>query len=136
MIVGSESILCTGTSETSVSAGETERDLTTQQCQEEKKPFADPSEDRRLFHRFHPVHAAPEGSDRQIHPGYLTRVKRRARRTLRRSADELRRATELNKNEATPHYHLARVYDRLGNPQAAAAERDIHKQLTGSGKTQ
>ena len=50
------------------------------------------------------------------------------------AAEALRRATELNSKEATPHYHLARVYDRLGNPQAAAAERDIHKRLVGAGK--
>lgn len=42
---------------------------------------------------------------------------------------ELNRAIELNPKEAVPHYHLARVYDRLGRPEEARAERAIHAQL-------
>lgn len=43
---------------------------------------------------------------------------------------ELMRSTELNPNEPMPHYHLARVYDRLGQPEQAAAERQVHQRLT------
>jgi Flp pilus assembly protein TadD len=43
---------------------------------------------------------------------------------------ELTRSTELNPKEPMPHYHLARVYDRLGEPDKAAAERQIHQRLT------
>jgi Flp pilus assembly protein TadD len=45
---------------------------------------------------------------------------------------ELAAATKLNPNEPMPHYHLARVYDRLGEKDRANAERDIHKRLTAS----
>jgi hypothetical protein len=33
-----------------------------------------------------------------------------------------------------PHYRLARVYDRLGNANEAAAERRMHQQLTATQK--
>lgn len=49
------------------------------------------------------------------------------------AAKELSRATELNEKQPMPHYHLARVYDRLGEPEKAKAEREIHKTLTASG---
>ncbi len=48
----------------------------------------------------------------------------------RNAAAELTRSIELNGKEAMPHYHLARVYDRLGEPDRAKAERAIHQQLT------
>ncbi len=48
------------------------------------------------------------------------------------AAQELSRATELNPKEPMPHYHLSRVYDRLGQPEKAKAERDIHKALTAA----
>ena len=44
---------------------------------------------------------------------------------------ELRQAAELNPKEAVPHYHLARVYDRLGKPELAAQERALHEKLVG-----
>ncbi len=46
------------------------------------------------------------------------------------AAAELNRSIELNGKEAMPHYHLARVYDRLGEPEKAKAEREIHQRLT------
>ena len=49
------------------------------------------------------------------------------------AAAELKKSIDLNAKEAMPHYHLARVYDRLGDPEAAKAERAIHQQLTGTG---
>ncbi|MBV8070178.1 MAG: tetratricopeptide repeat protein [Acidobacteriaceae bacterium] len=48
------------------------------------------------------------------------------------AAQELSRATEQNPKEAIAHYHLARVYDRLGEPERAQAEREIHKRLTAA----
>ncbi len=49
------------------------------------------------------------------------------------AAAELKKSIELNAKQAMPHYHLARVYDHLGNPEAAKTERAIHQQLTGAG---
>ncbi len=49
------------------------------------------------------------------------------------AAVELTRSIELDGKQAMPHYHLARVYDRLGEPEKAKAERDIHQKLIGSG---
>lgn len=47
------------------------------------------------------------------------------------AVSELTRSIELNAKEPMPHYHLARVYERLGEPEKAKAERAIHQQLTG-----
>ncbi|HWF47142.1 MAG TPA: tetratricopeptide repeat protein [Bryobacteraceae bacterium] len=49
---------------------------------------------------------------------------------------EFHHAIQLDPNQPMPHYHLARVYDRLGKPDQAAAERAIHRKLmapTGGG---
>lgn len=46
------------------------------------------------------------------------------------AAAELAGAIKLAPSEPAPHYHLARVYDRLGKPAEAAAERTIHETLT------
>ena len=48
------------------------------------------------------------------------------------AAAELTRSIELNPNQPTPHYQLARVYDRLGQPERAKQEREIHRRLTAS----
>jgi Flp pilus assembly protein TadD len=48
------------------------------------------------------------------------------------AATELKRSTELDPKQPTPHYHLARVYDRLGKPELAQAERETHERLTSS----
>ena len=50
------------------------------------------------------------------------------------AATELSAATELEPNQPMPHYHLARVYDRLGKPERAKAEREIHERLTAPKK--
>lgn len=47
---------------------------------------------------------------------------------------ELIRSIELQPNQPTAHYQLARVYDRLGQPEKAKAEREIHERLA-SGST-
>jgi predicted Zn-dependent protease len=51
-----------------------------------------------------------------------------------KAADELKRSAELDEKQAMPHYHLARVYDRMGNEEGAKAERAIHEKLTGGAK--
>ncbi len=52
-------------------------------------------------------------------------------RQFPQAAEELARSAALNPREALPHYHLARVYDRLGEAEKAAAERKLHAELTG-----
>jgi tetratricopeptide (TPR) repeat protein len=46
------------------------------------------------------------------------------------AAKEFERAIELNPKEPAPHYRLARAYDRLGKPDLANAQRELHKTLT------
>jgi tetratricopeptide (TPR) repeat protein len=45
------------------------------------------------------------------------------------AAAELKRATELDPKQPLPHYHLARVYDRLGQTDDARRERELHQSL-------
>lgn len=51
-------------------------------------------------------------------------------RRFAEAAAELERATAINADQADAHYHLSRVYDRLGQSDKAAAERRIHERLT------
>ena len=44
--------------------------------------------------------------------------------------EELSRSIALDAKQAMPHYHLARVYDRLGEPERAQAERKLHESLS------
>jgi Flp pilus assembly protein TadD len=46
------------------------------------------------------------------------------------AAKELEHSIELDPKQPMAHYHLARVYDRLGEPEKAQAERDAHDRLT------
>jgi len=46
------------------------------------------------------------------------------------AAGELQRAIELNPSSPTPHYHLARVYERLGKKTEAAEEHAAHERLS------
>jgi len=48
------------------------------------------------------------------------------------AAAELQRAVALDPKEPMPHYHLARVYERLGQADKAKQEREIHAQLTAA----
>jgi Flp pilus assembly protein TadD len=52
------------------------------------------------------------------------------KRDYKGARDELMRSVELSPKQPMSHYHLARVYDRLGEPERAKAEREIHRQLT------
>jgi uncharacterized protein HemY len=51
------------------------------------------------------------------------------RRAYDEAAKEFQRSIELNPKSSTPHYRLARVYDRLGKKQEAEAERERHAAL-------
>jgi tetratricopeptide (TPR) repeat protein len=58
------------------------------------------------------------------------------RRDFSSAAAEIERAVALNPKEATPHYRLARIYDRLDKKAEADAQRDLHAKLSaeeGSG---
>jgi Flp pilus assembly protein TadD len=52
-----------------------------------------------------------------------------AKRNYRDAVTELSRASELDPQQPMPHYHLARVYDRLGEAERARAEREKHQAL-------
>jgi Flp pilus assembly protein TadD len=45
---------------------------------------------------------------------------------------ELLHSVNLDPQQPAPHYQLARVYDRLGQPEKAKAEREIHQKLSNS----
>lgn len=49
------------------------------------------------------------------------------------AAVQLERAAELDSQQPMPHYHLARVYSRLGKSDLAAAERNLHQKLVSAG---
>lgn len=44
--------------------------------------------------------------------------------------EELNRSIALDAKQPMPHYHLARVYDRLGEPELAKAQRKTHEDLS------
>ena len=46
------------------------------------------------------------------------------------AAAEYERSIALNPKDATSHYRLSRVYDRLGKPEVAARERALHATLS------
>ncbi len=48
---------------------------------------------------------------------------------LAEAGGEMKTAIALNPQQAAPHYRLARIYDRLGQPQLAARERAMHAKL-------
>jgi tetratricopeptide (TPR) repeat protein len=49
------------------------------------------------------------------------------------AAVELERSAALNASVADVHYHLSRVYDRLGQADKASEQRELHERLTASG---
>jgi Flp pilus assembly protein TadD len=57
------------------------------------------------------------------------------RRDFATAARHLERAIQLNPKAPAPHYRLARVYDRLGQPEKAQAERALHEKLTAEERT-
>jgi tetratricopeptide (TPR) repeat protein len=55
-------------------------------------------------------------------------------RKFEEAARELRRGAELNPSDPVPHYHLARLYDRMGKTAEASTERDLHARLSAGGQ--
>ena len=54
-------------------------------------------------------------------------------RKFEEAVREMRRGAELNPSDPVPHYHLARLYDRMGKAAEASAERELHARLAGAG---
>ena len=50
------------------------------------------------------------------------------------AAVELERSAVINPSQADIHYHLSRVYDRLGEADKAAEQRGLHERLTAPGE--
>lgn len=73
---------------------------------------------------------ALDASDWQSH--YELGVLLESKHNYSEAAKELELSIELDPKQPMPHYHLARVYDRLGEPERAQAERELHERLTGS----
>jgi uncharacterized protein HemY len=46
------------------------------------------------------------------------------------AAAELERSAAISPDQGDVHYHLARVYDRLGQTEKAAEQREAHRRLT------
>jgi tetratricopeptide (TPR) repeat protein len=57
------------------------------------------------------------------------------KRQFEEAAREIRRSIELNSADPAAHYRLARLYDRLGKPAEARAERERHARLSGASGT-
>jgi superkiller protein 3 len=55
-------------------------------------------------------------------------------REFEEAVREIRRGAELNPSDPVAHYHLARLYDRLGKPVEAGAERDLHARLSAANR--
>jgi tetratricopeptide (TPR) repeat protein len=77
---------------------------------------------------------ALDGNDWEAH--YQLGTALADRRDWKAAAAELNRSVELNPKQPLPHYHLARVYDRLGQGERAEAERKIHGELTANQKSE
>lgn len=56
-------------------------------------------------------------------------------RRFEEARDSLLRAIEISPASATPHYRLARVYARLGQPDLAAEETKLHEELVAEQRT-
>jgi tetratricopeptide (TPR) repeat protein len=71
-------------------------------------------------------------NDRYWQSHYELGVLLSERREWPAAAAELARSVELNPKNAPAHFQLARVYDRLGKPDLAQAERAEHQRLTAA----
>jgi predicted Zn-dependent protease len=50
------------------------------------------------------------------------------------AAVELEHSAVVNPSQPDIHYHLSRVYDRLGEADKAAEQRGLHERLTAPGE--
>jgi tetratricopeptide (TPR) repeat protein len=75
---------------------------------------------------------ALDGGDWESH--YELGVLLAGKHDYKSAAAELTRSIELDPKQAMTHYHLARVYDRMGEPEKAKAEREMHRRLTSHGE--
>jgi len=62
-------------------------------------------------------------------PHYLMGVLLERQRDYPAAALQLERSIALNDKDPAPHFRLARVYDRLGRKEDAAAQRALHEKL-------
>lgn len=74
--------------------------------------------------------ATLDSTDWESH--YQLGLLREGRRDFPAAQEEFQRSIALDKNQPMPHYHLARVYDRLGKSSEAEAERAIHTQMSAT----
>jgi len=58
-----------------------------------------------------------------------------SRPTRDEAAREFETAAQLDPTDPATHYRLARVYDRLGKPEAANKEREQHAKLVEAQQT-
>ena len=72
------------------------------------------------------IRLAPDNWESHYELGVLLETKQQ----YKEACNELVRGVELDPKQAMSHYHLARVYARLGEPERAKAEREIHQKLT------
>ena len=72
--------------------------------------------------------------DNDWEPHYQLGVYLEGKRDFPASAEQLSKSSLLDPKQPMPHYHLARVYDRLGETEKAEAERSIHSKLTAASK--
>jgi uncharacterized protein HemY len=72
--------------------------------------------------------------DDQFESHYELGVLLEQQRKYSEAAVELERSASINPSQADVHYHLSRVYDRLGESDKAAEQRGLHERLTASGE--
>jgi tetratricopeptide (TPR) repeat protein len=69
---------------------------------------------------------------RQWEPHYELGVLLLKKHNYQGALGELVLSVNSDPKQPAPHYQLARVYDRLGQPEKAKAEREIHERISNS----
>ena len=91
---------------------------------------SDPQSERAMELLRRSIALAPENWETHYQLGVLMESKH----DYPDAAKELTASTQLDPKQPMPHYHLARVYNRLGESERAKTERDIHQRLTLSNR--
>lgn len=78
------------------------------------------------------LHRSIAIDDRSWESHYELGVLQVKKRDYQAALTELTRSVDLEPNQPTTHYQLARVYDRLGLPEKAKSEREIHEKLASA----